>query len=154
VGIVLAIPALFLAKATMQETFIGLHRHDYVRDELVVESFSSRPASLHGKIASTGESVTVSVGVAGPDRLHRFRELQREGRLHGDRVPVWYLPQAAPWWWWGAHGARVVDVWQSGDRFGTWRIAVTINIALALASIILIRRGLKQFRVRAGAPTG
>ena len=58
VGLVLAILALFVAKTTLRETFIGFHRDGYVRDELVVENLSTRPASLHGQIASTGESVS------------------------------------------------------------------------------------------------
>src|SRR5262245_38554477 len=66
VGTVLAISALFVADATLRETFVGCHRDGYVRDELVVENLSTRPASLHGQIASTGERVTVGVDVAGP----------------------------------------------------------------------------------------
>lgn len=154
VGLVLGILALFVADATLRETFIGFHRDDYVRDELVVESLSSDPSSLYGQIASTGESVTVGVDVAGPDRLDGFREMQREGRLKGHRVSVWYLPQEAPWWWWGARQARVIDVGQSGDRFGVWRIAVAINVPLAVGSVFLILYGLKQIRVREGAPAG
>jgi hypothetical protein len=156
VGIVLAPLALFLAEATLREIFIGLHRDDYVRDVLEVSSLSSPDdeASLHGQIASTGESFTVPVSVVGPDFLDRFRELQREGRMKGHRVPVWYLPQATPWWWWGASKARVINVSQSGDRFGVWRIAVAINVPLAVGSVFLILHGLKQIRVRERRPTG
>jgi hypothetical protein len=149
VGIVLAIPSLFLAEAMLREIFIGLHRDDYVRDELVVSSLSSLDdeASLHGQIASTGESVTVPVSVAGPACLDRFRELQREGRIKGQRVSVWYLPQETPWWWWGAGKARIINVSQSDDRFGRWRIAVAITVPLAIVSVFLVLYGRKEIEV-------
>jgi hypothetical protein len=150
VGIVLAIPSLFLAEAMLREIFIGLHRDDYVRDELVVSSLSSPDdeASLHGQIASTGESVTVPVNVAGPPAcLDRFRELQREGRIKGQRVSVWYLPQDTPCWWWGAGKACIINVSQSDDRFGRWRIAVAITVPLAIVSVFLVLYGRKELEI-------
>jgi hypothetical protein len=142
VGLILATLAVFVSEATVREVLIALHRGDYVRDELVVEGLQHDPASLYGQIASTGESVTAPISVAGPDQLDRFRHMQPEGGLKGYRVPVWYLPKASPWLW-GASD-RVLDVWESGDRFAAWRAAAAVNAALAVVSVVLIRRGLKH----------
>lgn len=152
-GIFLAFVSLCLVHATLREIYIGLHRDDYVRDELVVSSLSSPDddVTLHGQIASSGETVNVPMKVAGLDRLDLFRQLQREGRIKGQRVPVWYLPQETPWWLSGNNQVRVLDVWQSDDRFDGWRIAVAITAPLTVVTVLLLLYGLKQLRVRQGA---
>ena len=40
---------------------------------------------------------------------------------------------------------RAIDVWQSGDRFSVWRIAVPVNVAWAASSFVMIRRGLSKY---------
>jgi len=147
VGIFMVFLSLCLGQATLREIFIGWHRDDYVRDELVVESLDSpeEDAALHGQIASTGDSVTVPLSVAGRDYDH-FRKLHRDGQIKGHRVPVWYLPQETPWWLSGNNQVRVIDVAQSGDRFGVWRTGVAISAPLAVVSVLLFLYGLKQLR--------
>jgi len=102
----------------MREIVIGWCRDDYVRDEFVVSSVSSLDdaPTLHGQIVSSGETVSVPLNLVGRD-FDRFREMQREGRIKGQRVPVMYLPQELPWWLWGAH-ARMIHVSQFEDHFG------------------------------------
>lgn len=155
-GILLALLSLCLALATVREIYIGLHRDDYVRDELVVSSLSNPSEEhqlLHGQIASTGETVSVRLSsVAGPD-FDRFRQLQREGRIKGQRVPVWYLPQETPWWLPGANEFRFIHVSQFEDRYGGWRTAVAITVPLAIVSVFLFLYGLIGGRRGACHPT-
>jgi len=152
-GILLVFLTLCLGHATLREIYIGLHRDDYVRDELVVSSVSSLDdeATLHGQIASSGETVSVPLGVVGPD-FDRFRELQREGRIKGQRVPVWYLPQETPWWLSGNNQVRIIRVSQFEDHFGGWRTGVAITVPLAIVSVFLFLYGLKQIGGRRGEP--
>jgi hypothetical protein len=152
-GIFLAFLTLCLGTATLRQIYIGLHQNDYVRDELVVSSVSSLDdeATLHGQIASSGETVSVPLGVAGAD-YDRFREMQRDGRIKGQRVPVWYLPQETPWWLSGNNQVRVLNVSQFEDHFGGWRTGVAITVPLAFVSVFLLLYGIKQIRSRRGAP--
>ena len=117
-GIFMVFLTLFAAHATLREIYIGIHRGDYVRDELVVSSVSSLDdaPTLHGQVVSSGETVSVPLTLVGPD-FDRFREMQREGRIKGQRFPVMYLPQALPWWLWGAH-VRMIHVSEFEDHFG------------------------------------
>ena len=151
-GIVLAFLTLCLAQNTLREIVIGWRRDDYVRDEFMVSSVSSLDdaPTLHGQIVSSGETVNVPLSLVGPD-FDRFREMQREGRIKGQRVPVMYLPQELPWWLWGAH-VRMIHVSQFEDHFGGWRIAVAITVPLAVVSVFLLLYGLKQIRGRPGEP--
>ena len=151
-GIVLAFLTLCLAQNTLREIVIRLHRDDYVRDELVASSVSSLDdaPTLHGQIVSSGETVSVPLNLVGPD-FDRFREMQREGRIKGQRVPVRYLPQQLPWWLSGAH-VRIIHVSQFEDHFGGWRTAVAITVPLAVVTVFLLLYGLKQIRGRPGEP--
>ena len=60
-GVFLAFVTLCLAQNTLREILIGLHRDDYVRDELEVSSVSSLDDDpmIHGQIVSSGETVNV-----------------------------------------------------------------------------------------------
>jgi hypothetical protein len=70
----------------------------------------------------------------------RLAALQREKRIAGARVPVWYLPKQGPW--------RTVDrvvpfrVLAPAELEGppTWAIAA-VNVLIAVGGILLIRRG-------------
>jgi hypothetical protein len=153
VGILLAFLTLAFAHATLRAIYIGLHRDDYVRDELVVSSMSSpfEDTYLGGQIASGGESVWVPGEVAGPD-FNRLRELQREGRIKGHRIPVWYLPQETPWWLSGSNQVRVIHVSQFEGPFSGWSIGVAITAPMAIVSVLLLLYGLKQIGGRRGEP--
>jgi len=152
-GIFLAFLTLCLGHATLRQVYIEVHRDDYVRDELVVSSVSSLDdeATLHGEIASNGEIVSIPLGVAGAD-YDRFREMQRAGRIKGQRLQVWYLQQETPWWLSGNNQVRVFSVSQFEDHFGGWRTGVAITVPLAIFSICLLLYGIKQIRGRRAEP--
>jgi hypothetical protein len=152
-GILLAFVTLCLAQATLREIYIGRHRDRYVRDELVVSSITNPhdDTYLGGEMASSGDFVWVPGSVAGPG-FNRLRELQREGRIKGHRIPVWYLPEETPWWLSGATPVRLIHISQFEDRFGGWRTAVAITIPLAIVNVLLILYGLRQIGGRRGEP--
>ncbi len=144
-GIFMVFLTLLAAHATLREIYIGMHRGDYVRDELVVSSVSSLDdsPSLHGQMASSGESITVPLGVAGPDS-DRFCELQRAGQIEGQRVPVWYLPQETPWWMSGPDPVRLIHVSRFEDCWGGWRTGVAITVLLVIVTVWLLAYGIKR----------
>ena len=150
-GIVLTFLTLCLAQATVREIYIGLYLDDYVRDELVVTSMSNPYDDLwlHGEIVSSGESVWVPGSVAGPG-FNSLRELQRQGRIKGHRIQVWYLPQETPWWFSGSNQIRVLHVSQLEYRFGGWPTAVAITVP-GHRQRFPVRLRLKQIRGRRGS---
>lgn len=145
-GVFLVFVTLIALQATLREIYIGMHRADYVRDELVVSSMTNPhdEPRLHGEIASSGESVFVPVDVAGSGGLDRFRELKREGRVKGQRIPVWYLQQPTPWWVTGSNPVRLIPVSHLEDHNGGWRTGVAITVILAIVTVGLLVYGVKR----------
>lgn len=156
-GLILAVMALFMAPMSVRELCTWLNRADYVRDELQLEYFHPESgghssAWVEGRIVSTGEPYrTDRREVVG---FERVRELDREHRLQGYRLPVWYLPK---------HG-----VWSAIDKLSPFRVRsleeldqglpaglIAANGVIALASVFLIRLGAGYPRVttRSGTST-
>ena len=151
-GVFLVFLTLCLAQNTLREILIDLHRDDYVRDEIEVSSVSSLDDDpmLHGQIVSSGETVNVPLSLVGRD-FDRFREMQQERRIKGQRVPVMYLPQELPGWMQGAQ-IRVIHESQFEDRFGGWRTALATTVPLAVVTVFLLVYGFKHVRGRRGEP--
>ncbi len=143
VGLIMAVVALFLAPMSLSEFCTSVNRRDFVRDELQLEHFSEASggdssASLEGHLVSTGEHYFPNTSIVGLDRL---RELSRERKVEGYRVPVRYLPKRG-------------GFWAGVDRINQFRVRrpedfddgfpaglVAANMAFAMAGILLIRRG-------------
>ena len=95
-GLITAVVALFMVPMSLREACTSVNRRDYILDELQLEHFSEgsgadSSVSLEGRLVSTGERyVTDYVSIVG---LGRLRELSRENRVEGYRVPVRYLPK-------------------------------------------------------------
>jgi hypothetical protein len=143
-GLILAVMALFMAPMPVRELCTYLNRGDYVRDELQLEYFNpgsggDSSAWLEGRIVSTQEPYrTDRMDVAGG--LNRLQALSREHKLEGHRVPVWYLPKRG--------------IWSTIDKLNEFRVRspeefaqglpaglIAANVVIALASVLLIRRG-------------
>ena len=143
-GLIMAVVALFMAPMSLREFCTFVHRRDFVVDELQLERFSDASgggdssSSLEGHFVSTGERYFPDVSIVGPARL---RELRRENKVEGYRVPVRYLPKSR-------------GFWAGVDRLNQFRVRtpedfddgfpaglVAVNMAVAAASIWLIRRG-------------
>jgi len=140
-GLIMAVLALSMAPMSLRELCTSVNRRDFVPDELRLEHFSEAGGdspSLEARLVSTGERYRPDTSVVGLDRL---RELSRGGKVEGYRVPVRYLP--------GRGG-----FWAGVDRINQFRVRtpedfddgfpaglVAANLVVAIASILLIRRG-------------
>ena len=142
-GLISAILALFMAPMSLREACTSVNRRDFVVDELQLEHFTEESggdssASFEGRLVSTGERyVTDNVSMVG---LERLRELSREKRVEGYRVPVRYMPKQG-------------GFWAGVDRINQFRVRtpedfdhgfptglVAVNVVIAVLSILLIRR--------------
>lgn len=141
-GLILAVLALFMAPMSVRELCAYANRGDFVRDELLLEYFNpgsgGDSAWLEGRIASTGELFrTDRMEVIHLDPL---RELSRQGRLQGHRVPVWYLPKRGFWSLMDkASPFRVLSPEEFEQGLPAGLIAA--NLVIGCASVLLIRRG-------------
>jgi hypothetical protein len=148
-GLLSALLALFMAPMSLRETCTYVNRRDFVVDELELEHFTEESggdssASFEGHLVSTGERyVTDNVSTVG---LERLRELSREKRVEGYRVPVRYLPKQEGFWA-GVDRINQFRVRTPGDfDHGFPAGLVAINVVMALASILLIRRVVRSSR--------
>lgn len=140
-GIVLAVLAVFFAPASVRELCIVVNHGDFVRDELEVEYLSMYAESMAGNVVSTGERFCPQPARFGLDRL---RQLDREGKLEGYRLPVGYLPKQGIWWWVDCVNAfRLLSQEEFEAPFGYHFRIIAINVVLAGGSVVLIRRGLR-----------
>jgi hypothetical protein len=142
-GLISALLALFMAPMSLREFCTSVNRRDFVMDELELERFTDASggdssASFEGHLVSTSERyVPDYVSIVGLDRL---RELSREKKVEGYRVPVRYLPKRGGFWAGVDHfnqfRVRTPEDFDHGFPAGL----VAANIVFALASILLIRR--------------
>ncbi|HEV8269467.1 MAG TPA: hypothetical protein VGR00_14580 [Thermoanaerobaculia bacterium] len=142
-GLLLLVAALFMAPMSIRELCVFVNRSGYVRDELQLEFFregsgGDTPPWMEGHLVSTGERFrTDRVHIVGLDRL---RKLQRENHLEGERVEVWYLPKRGAW----AAVDKVVPFRvETPAEFAQGLPAglIAFNAVVAVASVLLIRRG-------------
>lgn len=142
-GLLLAVVTLFMAPMSIREVCTSFNGSDFVKDELELEEF--RPSRgghsedwLTGHIVSTGEPfATDRTNLVGLDRL---RDLSREGKLVGYRVPIWYLPKHGVWPaidWINPFRVRSPEDFAQGFPAGL----VAANVLFAVISVFLIRRG-------------
>jgi hypothetical protein len=142
-GLVMAVVALFMAPMSLREFCTSVNRRDFVLDELQLEHFSDASggdssASVEGHFVSTGERYFPDVSIVGLDRL---RELKRVNKVEGYRVPVRYLPKRGGFWAGvdRVNQFRVRTPEDFDDGFPAGLVAA--NLVVAVASILLIRRG-------------
>ena len=144
-GLILGTLALFMLTASLRVCLMALHRGDYVRDELELEYFSDGAGrsptgnSVGGHIVTTGEHFSVGTQLIG---LERLRGLAREKKIEGYRAPVYYIPNPGSWKRvLSIAGARIMspDEFESSPK--VMIVFVSLNLAFAWGSIVLIRRG-------------
>ena len=140
-GLLTAVLALFMAPMSLREFCTSVNLRDFVPDELRLEHFSEAGGdspALEARLVSMGERYRPDTSVVGLDRL---RELSREGKVEGYRVPVRYLPGRGGFW----AGVDRVNQFRvrTPEDFddGFPAVLVAANLVIAMASIFLIRRG-------------
>jgi hypothetical protein len=140
-GLIMAVLTLFMAPMSLREFCTSVNRRDFVPDELQLERFSEAGGdspSLEARLVTTGEHYRPDTSIVGLDRL---RELSRGGKVEGYRVPVRYLPKSGGFWAGvdrvNQFRVRTPDDFDDGFPAGL----VAANLVIAMASILLIRRG-------------
>jgi len=140
-GLLTAVLTLFMAPMSLRELCTSVNRSDFIPDELQLEHFSEAGGdspALEARLVSTGESYRPDTSVVGLDRL---RELSRRGEVEGYRVPVRYLPGRGGFWA-GVDRINQFRVRKPEDFDGGFPAGlVAANLVIAVASILLIRRG-------------
>lgn len=142
-GLLLAWLTLFMLPMSIRETSTAINRRGYILDELQLDTYREglgrrTSTRLEGHIVSSGERfVTDSSSIVGLDRL---RELKRENKVEGHRLPVRYLRN--PSGFWAAldracqFRVRTREDFDSGLPYGL----VATNLLFAFLSVIFIRR--------------
>jgi len=136
--------ALFMLSASFTEVFVAINRAKFVPDEAVILSWDFAPARAstpRGRVVSSGEEILIDrYWIMDPEQA---MELERAGKLEGHRTPVLYLPPTPPW---STIDNIVAFRIQTPEQFGLGfspGLPVS-NIALAVLSVVLFRRGLRR----------
>jgi hypothetical protein len=141
-GVILGMAALLMASASLRATANAIAGDGFVPDQIVVDYFRDGQGQTRfgGRVVSSGEQLRgTDTDLVGIERL---RELDRAGRLIGERFPVYYLPARHRW----AFVDHVVRFRvQNPDQFElnylTW---VLVNVAMAAAAVVLVRREIRR----------
>lgn len=123
---------------------MAVNHAKFVPDEAQILNWDFAPGRAsdpRARIVSSGEEIQI-------DRyfimdLDQAKALSREGRLEGHRAPVFYFPPASPW----LTVDRVVAFRvQSPEQFALGFSAglPLTNLALAILSVLLFKRGLRR----------
>jgi hypothetical protein len=140
-GLILAVLTLFMAPMSLREFCTSVNRRDFVMDELQLEHFSEAGGdspALEAHLVSTDERYRPDTSIVG---LSRLRELSRGNKVEGYRVPVRYLPGRGGFWA-GVDRINQFRVRTPEDFDGGFPAGlVAANLFIAMASILLIRRG-------------